>query len=473
MSPPDVRTTPPPLWRHQRDAANFASDRTGSLLAMGLGTGKSKTAITLCEHWRAQRVLIVCPTSVLRIWPGQFSQHAHHSWRVVNGLRENDRGRTLTLPIARRVAEADYAIGEREPVAVVVNYEAFAREPMRAWLLAREWDAVVYDEAHRLKATGGRQSWTAVELRPHARRRLGLTGTPLAQGPAEVYAIARALDPTVFGGSRVRFLERWFRCDRYGKPCGFLDEATRVAFTERLGGLMFACATEDVLDLPAVRELPARHVTLGRVAQAAHDALDAELYARLDAGEISAEIVLTALLRMSQIAGGHAAIDHPDGGSRTIRIDEGKRRLLGELLEQPDSGPVVVFCRFTAELDAVRAVSQDQGLRYGEVSGRDRNGITTDGEMSRRVDVLGVQYQAGGQGVDLTRAQGAIWYSPTYSLTDYQQSRGRIHRPGQDRPVWFVRLIAEGTIDERVWRMVDRGESIVSAIIDGARSVAA
>jgi SNF2 family DNA or RNA helicase len=440
---------------------------------MGLGTGKSKTAITLCEHWRAQRVLIICPTSVLRVWPAQFVQHAHRSWRVVNGLRENDRGRTVTIPIARRVAEADYALGEDEPVAVIVNYEAFAREPMRAWLLARRWDVVVYDEAHRLKAAGGRQSWTAVDLRPHTRRRLALTGTPLAHGPVEVYAIARAIDPTVFGASRRRFLERWFACDQFGKPRGFLNESARAAFTERLGGLMFACVSEDVLDLPTVRELPARHVTLGRVAQAAHDALDAELYARLDAGEISAEIVLTALLRMSQIAGGHAAIDDPDGGSQTIPIDDGKRRLLGELLEQPDSGPVVVFCRFIAELDAVRMVSRDHRLRYGEVSGRDRDGITADGHMSDRIDVLGVQYQAGGQGLDLTRARGAIWYSPTYSLTDYQQSRGRIHRPGQDGSVWFVRLVAEGTIDERVWRMVDRGESIVSAIIEQARSVAA
>jgi SNF2 family DNA or RNA helicase len=81
------------------------------------------------------------------------------------------------------------------------------------------------------------------------------------------------------------------------------------------------------------------------------------------------------------------------------------------------------------------------------------------------VSVLGVQIQAGGVGVDLTRAAVGIFYSCGYSLGEYLQACARLHRPGQDRSVTLLHLIAEDTIDRQVYEALARREQVVETIL--------
>ena len=89
--------------------------------------------------------------------------------------------------------------------------------------------------------------------------------------------------------------------------------------------------------------------------------------------------------------------------------------------------------------------------------------------MAEHVTLLGCQLQAGGVGIDLTRAAHAVYLSLDFKLADYAQSRARVHRPGQTRPVVYHHLLARDTIDWAIWGALRKREEIVDAVIASIR----
>jgi len=149
-----------------------------------------------------------------------------------------------------------------------------------------------------------------------------------------------------------------------------------------------------------------------------------------------------------------------------VEVGTEKRSLLADTIEDvPSSEKVVVFCRFTHDLDSVRHVAHAQGRTYGELSGRRRDGLTEDATMNPEVDVIGVQIQSGGVGIDLTAARYCVFYSVGFSLGDYDQALRRVHRPGQERPVTYYHLTCEDTIDELVYDALEKRKDLVEYVL--------
>jgi len=233
---------------------------------------------------------------------------------------------------------------------------------------------------------------------------------------------------------------------------------------ERMYTRTFRCRTEDVLELPEATDVD-RYCDLEPGARAVYESLKDELIAELEQGTVTADNALVKLLRLAQVANG------------TVKDDEGEQRetgtekasVLGEVLEELRAGyeeqqePVVVFCRFWTDLDAVHRTAQGLGYTTAELSGR-RNDLA--GWQQGCADVLAVQLQAGGVGVDFTRARYCIYYSHSYSLGDDEQSRARVHRPGQTRPVLYIHLIVRDTVDELVRAALQRKHEVVSYVVD-------
>ena len=165
------------------------------------------------------------------------------------------------------------------------------------------------------------------------------------------------------------------------------------------------------------------------------------------------------LIRLQQIANGVVKTD--DGIQR--RVDDAKRKLLADTLEDIGKDePVVVFCRYHLDLDAVHEACVAVGFESRELSGRqDDLALWQKGAGQ----VLAVQISAGGVGVDLTRARFSIYYSLGFSLGDYEQSEKRVHRPGQTRPVEYIHLVARNTVDVKIMRALARRAAIVESIL--------
>ncbi len=206
-----------------------------------------------------------------------------------------------------------------------------------------------------------------------------------------------------------------------------------------------------------------RYCQLEPSAMRAYKALENDLFVEIEAGRVTPGNALVRLLRLQQITSGSVTTD----SGQSERLSTAKKDLLSDTLEDID-GPVVVFCRFVTDLDRVREVAEATGRHYGELSGRRRD-LTDDGYMPDDVDLMGVQIQAGGLGVDFTRASTAIYYSVGFNLGDLLQARGRLHRPGQTRPVTHIHLLAEHTIDQDAYWALRKRSDLVEGVLRRAQ----
>jgi SNF2 family DNA or RNA helicase len=330
------------------------------------------------------------------------------------------------------------------------------RSPFADWAEAQQWDLIIADESHRLKAPGGKASLAFKRLRSHARYRLALTGTPLPHSPLDAYAQFRFLNHTIFGPSFAAFRQK------YAVMGGFQrKQVTGFQHLDELEALMKTITfrvSKDVLDLP-----PETHVTyeceLSPEAQRVYRDLEEDFVAEVRDGRVTAANAMVKLLRLQQVAGGWVKTD--DGQYR--RVDSAKQNLLADTFEDIGAGePVVVFCRFHADLDAVHEAAKTAGFQSLELSGR-RDELKR--WQSGEAQVLAVQISAGGVGVDLTRARYSIYYSLSFSLGEYDQALSRVHRPGQTRPVEHIHLVARNTVDRKIMRALEKRAEVVEAVL--------
>ena len=243
-------------WRHQNAAFQFCLERfaaglRGILLAMGMGTGKSLVACMLVLALAARRVLIACPLRVVPVWITQFERHFGIPVLVVS--LDEEAG---SVAKKQELAAEKLALAQARgvPFVAVINYDSAWRDPFASWAERTNWDLVIADEAHRIKAPGGKASLFFKRMRLRALHRVALTGTPMPHGPMDIYAVFRFLDIKIFGPGFAPFRQKYAVMGGYQNKqiTAFqkLDELERLMsrITFRVGA--------EVLDLP-----PATHVT--------------------------------------------------------------------------------------------------------------------------------------------------------------------------------------------------------------------
>jgi SNF2 family DNA or RNA helicase len=453
--PAGLKTTP---WRHQIEAFRFAMERLlrgagAALLALEMGVGKTLVALMVLAAIAARRVLICCPLRVVPVWEQQIERHLDLPLIVVS-LDDS----VSSVVSKRKLAEEKLKLAEAtgRPLVIIINYDSVWRSPFADWAEAQQWDLIIADESHRLKAPGGKASLAFKRLRSHARCRLALTGTPLPHSPLDAYAQFRFLNHTIFGPSFAAFRQK------YAVMGGFQrKQVTGFQHLDELEALMKTITfrvSKDVLDLP-----PETHVTyeceLSPEALRVYRDLEEDFIAEVRDGRVTAANAMVKLLRLQQVAGGWVKTD--DG--QYHRVDSAKQKLLADTFEDIGAGePVVVFCRFHADLDAVHEAAKAAGYLSLELSGRrDELKLWQDGQAQ----VLAVQISAGGVGVDLTRARYSIYYSLSFSLGEYDQALSRVHRPGQTRPVEHIHLVARNTVDVKIMRALEKRAEVVEAVL--------
>lgn len=443
-------------WPHQLRAYHFADAADAALLALDMGLGKSKVACDLAWNRGVRKVLVLCPTSVVGVWRREFDLHAAGEFAVTVLAQSSAQRKAETAAEAVRRCEA-----RGEPCVVVVNYESAWREPLGKLLLGVRWDIVILDESQKVKSATGRASKYVGSLRKSAGFRLCLSGTPMPHSPGDLFGQFRFLDPGVFGLAWTRFRQRYAVCGNPAIP----QQITAWANQDELGELASLLMLRITRDEAALGLPDALHVevpvSLGAKARKVYGELERESIAEVASGTITAANALVRLLRLRQVTSGVVGTDE----KTTEVIDTAKREALSDLLDGlPTKEPVVVFCQFKSDLAAVREVCEAQGRRCGEVSGN-RKDLTDRATFPESLDVLAVQWQSGGVGIDLTRACHAVLYSPTYGGGEYEQGLARIHRPGQHRPCTYHHLIAEGTVDRAVYGALRKKRDVVEEVL--------
>lgn len=418
-------------WPHQYSIASWASEREAAMISADMGTGKTLTALMSSGAWG--RHMLVC-----------------------------DISRGSGVARADRLKQAIRTTPARKTLVVLVNYESVWRGEVASVVESTQWQCIVLDESHRVKAPGGKASrWLArlAKRQPEARR-LCLTGTPMPQSPLDLYGQFRFLDENIFGRSFARFRARYAICDQRF-PSKVRKYINQDELARKLDDHSYRVEADEVLSLPdAIHEtIP---VELSPATKKFYKSLADDLTGDVKNGTVTAGNALARLLRLQQATSGVAKLD--EGG--TVQIDgvPAKRRALEDRLSDlAVTEPVVIFCRFRSDLEEVRACAKELGREYAEVSGERK-----DLERWQAGDavILGVQIQSGGLGIDCSRAAFAFYYSLGYSLGDYEQSLARLRRPGQERMVRYYHLVAQGTVDEQVYEALRQRRGVIDSILE-------
>jgi|WetSurMetagenome_2_1015567.scaffolds.fasta_scaffold03374_7 SNF2 family DNA or RNA helicase len=466
MSPseiPDIdiiSKTDPPLWKHQRRMIAWAAHNKRALWHCGMGTGKTRAAVDFIQTSGVKKILVACPLAVCRVWEKQVQMFAANN---INCIVLDKKSVAEKQQAADRALNLSAITGD--PCLIVINYESAWRDPFGAWALKQKFDLIIEDECQNLKSPGGRASRYFHKLSKSAERVLGLSGTPLPHSPLDAYSVFRAMDDSIFGTSFTRFRAR------YAVMGGFQnkqvvayvnqDEMSRKIDTIRIH------VSRDVLDLPGAVHIE-QTFALPDAAQKIYKNLEDDFYARVDSGEVTTSNALTKLLRLQQITSGYLPLDLQEGADEENRkyetLHNEKSEQLKTILDglEPDE-PVVVFCRFRNDLKAVHDVCFQLGRKSMELSGSIKQlAEWQDGQ----VPVLAVQIRTGREGVDLTRACYCVYFSLGFSLNDYEQSLARIHRPGQARSCFYYHLIAENTVDRKVYAALKERKAVIESILN-------
>ena len=462
--PMPLKTTP---FQHQIMGFNVGIKLPASAMLMEMGTGKSLTAIAVMGRrfldGEVKRVLIVAPSSVVPAWArenvGEFAVHADFPYDV----------RALTGPVAKRIEVLEGWDRDPEVLQVaVVNYEATWR--MEDALLRWKPDMIVADESQRIKTPGARQSKCLQKLGRQVKYRMILTGTPVTQGPLDVYSQYRFLDPSIFGTSYVAFKNMYAI---QGGPnnkmvVGYKNLPTLIQKAHRIA---FRVTKAEALDLPEFID-KTLYCEFEPKAMQLYNMMRQQSVMELENEEsIVAQNVLSKLLRLSQITGGFIA---PEGGYPEM-VSSAKFDLLrdtvNDILEAGKK--VVVFARFVPEIEGIcrflGSINVDYGLIYGAVKNEQRGAEVERFQKDPKCRVFVAQIQTAGLGITLTAADTAIFYSMDYSYANYEQCLARIHRIGQTNKCLYIHLIVQNTVDEKILQILKQKKSMADVIVDGWR----
>ena len=441
-------------WKHQTLALNFGLQLKNFGLFMEMGTGKTKVVIDLIDIRKPSRVLVIAPKSVVvsEVWSSEFKKHAINKYDVVELIGSN-KERAETLDILNR---------KKRPFIVVTNYESIWRGELSQKAKESMFDFIVLDEAHKIKSTKTTANKFLTLFGRTIKYRIAMTGTPLADKPADVFGIYKFLDPAIFGTNFQQF------ANLYIDMGGYMGRQTtsyhNLAELQRKMYSIGFRVSKDVLDLPETMTIH-REFEMNSEARQRYREIDRDLATDVNGEKFLIQNSLVKIVRLQQLTSGY--LPSNDAENPLHRIDDGKKELLREILEElADDEPVVIFCKFLRDLQVIKEVSADLKREYKELSGSKKQNL----EWSRGLGtILGVQINSGSAGIDLTRASTAIYYSIGHSLTNYEQSFSRVHRPGQKKNVKFIHLLAKNTIDYEVLRAVLDKKDIVDAIVDSIK----
>ena len=449
-------------WKHQLNALKYMMGRENSALYTDMGTGKTKVVIDWINNKDFKTVLIVCPKKVMDVWPAEFVKHSYNqNIQVLNTKNYTVKGKATEVKKINSVQRKNAQV-------VIINYESVWREPLKKELLKIKFDAVICDESHRIKSPSSKCSRFLTLIGKRVSCKVLVTGTPLAQSPLDIYAQYRFLDPTIFGTRYDDFkytYANWVKGNGYE----FLDKKRPFKNLDDLHEKMFSCAflAESDVELPETQDIKVEF-DMPPKTQQYYTEFRNESCLEFQEGVISSENVLSSILRLQQLSSGYLPLETPDKTKKVKEVDTARIDALKELLGDinPDE-PIVIFCKYRKDITNIVEFCKGTKITVSEVSGKvDELQEWKDGNTR----ILVVQIQSGNEGIDLTRARYCIYYSLSYSLGHWKQSRKRVHRPGQTRPVVYYTIIAKHkkckTVDEQIFEGLQRNEDIIQGIME-------
>jgi SNF2 family DNA or RNA helicase len=443
------------LWHIHRN-------ELGAVLADEMGLGKTVQSLALLCAARESSAagaasLVVCPASLLENWRREAASFAPGLRAIVH-----HGGRRLSNPAQFK----DFDL-------IITSYGTLVRDGS----IFNEWDflCVIADEAQHIK---NRQSQNARALRAlRARSRFVLTGTPVENSLDDLRSLFEFLLPGYLDRSAAgaRSSDRaWLDQRLRAQTAPYILRRTKGAVAPELPAK---------IEQTVWCELTAVQGALYRAAQEAAERDLIDLAARGASEGRLRFAALTQLLRLRQICCDPRLAEgarHPAAGNAAQPYaDSAKLEALRELLEEAldDGHRVLVFSQFTSLLDLLAQDLSFQGIGCCRLDGSmpvgARQAEVDRFQSSREIPIFLLSLKAGGSGLNLTGADTVVHFDPWWNPAAEMQATDRAHRIGQARVVTSYKLIASGTVEERVLGLQAEKRALLKDVFEASDAVSA
>jgi SNF2 family DNA or RNA helicase len=436
---------------YQKYAIDYIKTHPVTALFLDMGLGKTVTTLTairdlMYDTFEIQRVLVVAPLRVARdTWPEEIRKWDH--------LKELTCSVVVGNMVERRRAlqkEADIYIVNRENLA---------------WLYQNsrlDFDMVVLDELSSFKNAQSKRFKAMKAMRPKVKRIVGLTGTPSGNGLMDLWAEFRLLDMGERLGKYIsQYRSLYFKPDKRNGMVVFsykpLPGAEEVIY-HQIADITVSMKANDYLEMPKLVSV-AKEVTLSEKEKKRYDELKKSLVLELPGGEVTAANAASLTMKLSQMANGAIYTDDKN----VVSIHDRKLDALEDLVESANGQPVLVAYWFKHDKDRIQKRMEARELKELQ-DFADWN--------ARKIPVALIHPASAGHGLNLQQGGSIlIWFGLTWSLELYQQTNARLWRQGQQsRTVIIQHIVAKGTIDERILKVLEHKDGTQAALIDAVKA---
>jgi hypothetical protein len=421
----------------------------GGILADDMGLGKTVQTLAHIaiekENKRATKpFLVICPTSVLPNW-----------------LSEIER---FTPSMKVTVLWGPYRSSHFDKIEssdiVVTTYPLIVRD--QDILMSCNWQAVFLDEAQMVKNP---DTLAAKAIRSlTADYRFCLTGTPVENHLGELWAQFDFLMPGFLADAK-SFKKHFRGPIEKGK-----DSLVQKALARRIKPFLLRRTKEIVADDLPEKSTITRTIELEGDQRDLYETVRVAMYEKVQQALLcrgiakSQIIVLDALLKLRQVCCHPQLVSFPAAQKvRTSSKLEALMQMIDELLSA--GRKVLLFSQFTSMLDLIVPKLEEKGIAFVELRGDTKDRLTPVRNFQEgKVPLFLLSLRAGGLGLNLTAADTVIHYDPWWNPAVENQATDRAHRIGQKKNVFVFRMIASGTIEERMLELQERKRAIAAGI---------
>jgi superfamily II DNA or RNA helicase len=432
------------------------------ILADDMGLGKTLQALVTLQHARdvdgPKPSLIVCPTSVVFNWRNEIVKFTPElKCMELTGTDRFSRYKKLN----------DYDI-------ILTSYSIMRRDVNA--LKGYPFRYVILDESQNIKNIESQTAAAAKQL--VAEHRLALSGTPIENRLSELWSVFDFLMPG-FLGEKEEFRHRFINpIEERG------DRTIERRLKKQVSPFILRRMKQDVAqDLPPKIEnvlyCELTDQQQGLYKQILERTRDEIFNAVAEKGVAGSQMsILAALLRLRQVCCHPQLLGDALGQTDFSGLNEsGKLDALTEMLDNivAEGHRVLIFSQFVEMLKIVRKWLEARGIRHeyltGETKATDRESAVFRFNHNEDIPVFLISLKAGGTGLNLTGADYVIHFDPWWNPAAEEQATNRAHRIGQTKNVFVYRIIAKGTVEEKVLKLQDRKRDLVDSIISADRSI--
>jgi len=434
----------------------------GPLLDMGLG--KTVSVLTAMDHLlktgEVKKILVIAPLRIAdEVWSSEIQKWDHLKHMTISKVLGTEGQRKKAL-----LTKADLWIINRENVA---------------WLVAHygtgfPFDTVILDESSSFKDPKSKRFKALRQVSPLIKRKYILTGTPIPNGLLDMWSQVYFLD----GGQRLgktysTYQKEYFESDKRNRHVVFSykikkgddllgDDIFEREIHSKIGDICFSMKASDYLKLPERFDLT-REVTLSASEMAGYLKFEKEQVLALKTGEDITALTAAALTnKLLQYANG--AVYDDDKNYHVVH--NAKLDALEEMVESAGGHPVLIFYSFIHDRERIM-----QRLKsYKPIH------LKTSADIqawnSSIIPVMLAHPASAGHGLNLQAGGNQIiWFGVPWALELWQQANARLHRQGQEKPVYVHKLITKGTMDELPVIALDRKTGKQEALMQAVKAL--